>query len=298
MRKWAWALIGAAAMSPGAQGAAQPGQSGPEQPTITVEGRSRDQQINGLIASLPPAPGNGYIVRFEHEACPAILGVPPALRAQVTARMRTVATAAGVPIGSATCRPNIVILVTTDKRRLIAELERHYPYYLGALSRRQVARLAGSPDPSALWHMRGTVDADGRPLVDNEDEFVIQRTTRAGSRLRDLAHPEYVGSVLVLEARAVIGLTTTQLADYAAMRTLSGADPARLPDRSVSTILTLLDVPAGGDVPVTLTSWDLAFLQSLYASDGGHPAPSQRSEIRSEMRSRTQERPVDRPENH
>jgi len=297
MRKWAWTVLGAAAILAGGRGTAQQGQSGPEQPTIVVEGRDRDQQINGLVDSLPPAPANGSIARFEHEACPAILGVPPAQRAQVAGRMRAVGAAAGVPMGSATCRPNIVILVTADKRRLIAELERHYPHYLGALSRRQIARLARSPAPSALWHMRGTVDADGRPLVDNEDEFVIQRTTRAGSRLRELAHPEYVGSVLVVEGRALNGLTTTQLADYAAMRTLTGADPARLPDRSVSTILTLLDASGGRDVPIALTSWDLAFLQSLYASDGGHPASSQRSEIQSGMR-RALDRPADRRENH
>jgi len=39
------------------------------------------------------------------------------------------------------------------------------------------------------------------------------------------------GSVLVVESRALIGLSATQFADYALVRSLTGADPARLPER-------------------------------------------------------------------
>ena len=297
MQRWARVLAGAVAAAMAVPGAAQSGQSAPDQPTIVVEGRDRDQQIDELVDSLPPAPANGHIARFEHNACPAILGVPPAQRALVAARMRAVGAAAGVPMGSATCRPNIVVLVTSDKRQLIAQLARRYPYYLGELSGREVRRLAESPSLSALWHMRGLVDADGREIAPNAGDVAMVQTTRAGSRIVDQAHPEYVGSVLVVEARALDGLTTTQLADYAAVRTFTGADPARLPDRSASTILTLLDAPMGSEVPITLTSWDLALLQSLYASEVNIRAPSQRGEIQAGMR-RTLDRPAERRANH
>ena len=297
MRKMAWIFVAAAAAIVAGPGAAQQEQSAPEQPTITVEGHSPDDQIRALVDSLPPAPANGHIARFEHDACPAILGVPPAQRALIAARMRAVGAAAGVPMGRATCRPNIVILVTSDKRQLIEQLARRYPYFLGELSRRRIARLAESPEPSALWHLNGTVDAAGRVLTASGGNVPVMRTARQGSRIVDQTHPEYVGSVLVLQASALEGLTTTQLADYAAMRTLSGADPARLPGRDGSTILTLLDTPMGSEAPVTLTNWDLAFLQSLYASDVDIHAPGQRGEIQAGMR-RTLEHPGDRPHPH
>jgi hypothetical protein len=298
MRRWAYYLIGMTAAFPGGPGAAQVPPEATEQAPIVVEGRrDRDVEINELVDALPPAPANGHISRFEHDACPAVLGLPPAQRSVVVSRMRAVGAAARVPIGRASCRPNVLLLVTSDKRRLMEQLERHFPDYLGELTGRQVRRLAEGPEPAALWHLRGSVDADGSQLTANVDGVIVQRTTRRGSRIAELAHPEYIGSVLVVETRALDGLTTTQLADYAAMRTFSGADPARLPDRNLSTILTLLDAPMGSTVPITLTAWDLAFLQSLYASNASLYAPGQRGEIEAGMR-RGLERAPDSREHH
>jgi len=76
------------------------------------------------------------------------------------------------------------------------------------------------------------------------------------------------------------------------MRAFTGADPVRLPDRNLTTILTLLDTPMGSEAPVTLTSWDLAFLESLYSSSASTYAPGQRGEIQAGMR-----RALERPSN-
>ncbi|MBV9881401.1 MAG: hypothetical protein JO276_00155 [Sphingomonadaceae bacterium] len=293
MRRWAYILLGSLAAWLCPPLAAQPPSTPTEQAPIVVEGhRDRDSEINELVGALPPAPANGHIRRFEHDACPAVLGLPPAQRDFVVARMRAVGAAARVPIGRPRCMANVLVLVTADKGRLIEQLIRRYPTYLGDLNQDDLRRIMASPAPTALWHLSGIVDADGRQMTPNVDDVVVNRTTRGSSRLTDLAHPEYVGSVLVVERRAVEGLTVTQLADYAAMRVFSGADPARLGDRNLPTILTALDVPMGGEVPITLTAWDLAFLGSLYASNVSIHAPGQRGEIQSGMR-RTLERSAD-----
>jgi hypothetical protein len=284
MRSLSWFLGAMAGACAGAPGLAQDVPSGTEQAPIVVEGRNPDLAISELIESLPPAPPNGHISRFEHAACPAALGLPPAQKDFVVRRMRAVGTAAGVPMGHADCRPNVLLLVTADKRRLIEQLERHYPTYLGELSSRQIARLAQSAEPAILWHLDGMTDVDGRQFDPPGGGAAVLRTTRAGSRLTDQVHMEYTGSILIVETRALPGLTTTQLADYAAMRTFTGADPSRLPNGGLPTILTLLNAPAGSEVPITLTSWDLAFLQSFYASDANVHAPSQRGQIQAGMR--------------
>jgi hypothetical protein len=264
-----------------------------EQAPIVVEGRrDRDIEIRELVNSLTPAPINGHVARFEHAACPAAVGLPPAQRAAVAARMRAVGGEARVPMGSANCRPNVVVMVTSDKRQLIEQLARRFPAYLGELSSSQIASLAQSSEPTALWQLDGLVDADGRALFASGDSVIVNRTTRAESHITDQAHHEFTGSVLIVEARAINGLTTTQLADYAAMRTFTGADPARLPNRGLPTILTIIDAPMESEVPITLTAWDLAFLESLYASDVNIRAPGQRGEIQSGMR-----RALDREEN-
>ena len=284
MGRWSCFLVALAAAAAAAPLAAQTPPAGTEQSPIVVQGRrDRDTEIRELVNTLPPAWVGGHISRFEHSACPAVLGLPPEMRALVIERMRAVARAGGVPVGNANCQPNVVVMVTTDKRQLIELLERRFPNYLGELSDNQVRQLARSPAPAALWHLKGMVDASGRELSAPGEPFVVQRTTHAASRLTDQAHMEFIGSVLIVESRALMGLSTTEFADYAAMRTLTGADPARLPDRSLETILTLLDAPMGSQVPVTLTSWDLAFLESLYTIDPNRYAPGQRGEIRAAM---------------
>jgi hypothetical protein len=283
MRKWSSFLI-ALACACAAPAPAQTPPSGNEQAPIVVQGRrDQDTEIRELVDALPPAWVGGHISRFEHSACPAVLGLPPTMRTLVVERMRAVARAGGVPVGNPGCQPNVVVMVTADKRQLIELLARRFPNYLGELSDTQIARLARSPAPAALWHLNGMVDADGAGLSSPGEPYQVHRTTHAASRLTDQAHMEFIGSVLIVESRALAGLSTTQFADYAAMRTLTGADPARLPDRNLSTILTSLDAPMGSQIPLTLTSWDLAFLESIYASDANRYAPGQRREIRAAM---------------
>lgn len=278
-------VIGTLSLFLGAPLAAQDATSGAEPPPIIVQGqRDRDTEIRELVDSLPRVSADGHLSRFEHSACPAVIGVAPAQRQAIADRMRAVGTAAGVPMGAANCRANVVVLITPDKRALIEQLAHRFPYYMGELSGRQIAALAQSTEPAVLWHLNGLVDADGRALTAHGGEVPVLRTTRPASRITDEAHQEFVGSVLVVETRAVMGLTPGQLADYAAMRTFTGADPARLPGRDPATILTILDAPMGSEVPITLTRWDLAFLRSLYASDANVHAPEQRGEIRAGMR--------------
>jgi len=285
MRGRAYFLIGGLALLLAGPVGAQDAGNAPEQTPIIVQGqRNPDQAINDLVSSLPPAPPSGHIERFEHSACPVVLGVSPRQRAAVVARMRAVGAAGGVPMGAPDCRPNVLVLVTSNKRQFIEQLARRFPTYFGERSGREIERLAQSPGPAALWHLNGMVDADGRQFDPPSNSVAVLRTTRAGSRLTDQAHSEFIGSVLVIESGAMEGLTTTQLADYAAMRAFTGADPARLANRNLSTILALLDTQMGSAAPVTLTDWDLAFLESLYRSDPNIHAPGQRGEIRSGMR--------------
>ena len=286
MRKGSWfaaALLSALAGTPAVAQQAPPES---EQAPIVVHGQDRDTQIRQMIDALPKVRSNGHIAPFEEATCPVVLGLSPSQAAYTVQRMRTVAKAAGVPVGKPKCLPNLLVLVTADKRRLIEYLTRHNQDYLGDLGNRDAMRLARDPSPTALWYLTGTVDADGRVGNYPGADFAVQRTTRPGSRLTDSGHRAFMGSVLVVESHALIGLSTTQFADYALVRSLSGADPARLPERDASTVLTALDAAMGTEIPLTLTKWDLAFLQSIYAIDPNRYAPLQRSEISNAMKRR------------
>jgi hypothetical protein len=144
-----------------------------------------------------------------------------------------------------------------------------------------VRRLAREPGPAAAWHLEGPpLDADGMVIGEQAGGVRINRTVRSGSRVTPATRAHFDAAVVVVESKALEGLTTTQLADYAAMRAFARIDATRVEQASAPTILKVLGAPMGSEVPITLTEWDLAFLRGLYASPAGLHAASQRSEIR------------------
>jgi len=287
IRKTAAFLLAAVAAAPSmaAQPAPAPAPE-PDRPAIVVEGR-RDQAraVREFLNALPFAGPAEHIARFERAACPAVLGLRADHNAQVVERMRRVAREAGIPLGKPQCAPNVLVLVTADKAALLDEIARRHPYLVASLTRGEVKALQKSPAPDALWHLRESIGVDGRLLTpDAVAGVVINRTTERPSRLRDFAHPTLAGAVLILEMRALTGLTPTQVADYALMRAFTGIDPARIPPDNPGSILKLLETPVGGEVPITLTRWDMAFIRSFYGSDVDRFAPGQRGEIAAGMK--------------
>jgi hypothetical protein len=255
-------------------------------PDILVTGQDVDRQVRDFVGALTEAPPRGQLSRFERRVCPAAVGLSPTQKAAVAERLRRVAEAAGLDVAGASCTPNVLLIVTGDKRAFIESLEREYPYYFGDMTSAAVRRLARSPGPAAAWQIQGPpLDAEGlemprAPGGASGADYYVNRTTRTGSRITAAARPRFQAAAVVVEQRSLDGLTTTQLADYAAMRAFARTDPERLPASSPATILKILEAPMGSEVPLSLTPWDLSFLKALYAGTGKLFAASQRSEIR------------------
>ena len=255
----------------------------PDGPDIIVTApRPIDDEVRDFVGALTETPGTRQLSRFEtRAACPTAVGIPVAQRDAVVRRMRRVAAGAGVPLAKEKCDANILVIVTRDKKVLIETLARRYSYLLGTLTPKQVRELAASPGPAAAWQLAGPqLNADGKAMVaDPDSDTYINFTTLGGSRITAGARPQFAAAVVVVESKALVGLTTTQFADYAAMRTYASTDPARLKGVNVSTILKILDAAPDSEVPVTLTSWDMGFLRGLYTSPVNLRADAQRSAI-------------------
>lgn len=280
-------LTAAALMLPGAavtQTAPQPPQAPPQDAPITVTGdREAQRQVADFVAALTAASPQGLLSRFENwHVCPAAAGLAPEQRTAVADRLRRVAAAAGIEVGGASCIPNVLVLVADDKKAMIREFGRRYPGYMGEMSRAERRRLVESPGPAAAWHVKGApINADGMEVAyDGEGQAYMNRTARALSRITVAARPQFAAAVVVVERRALEGLTVTQLADYAAMRTLIRTDPRALAASPIPSILKVLEAPMGSALPLTLTRWDFGVLCGLYAARANVYAASQRSEIR------------------
>lgn len=256
----------------------------PEDDVVIVGSTEREtkREVREFVRALASIPGSiDPIARFDcAPLCPAAVGLSNAQNAAVTARMRRVARSANIPLAAPGCRATALLIVAPDKRELITALRREHPAYF-LTGNVMVGDPGKQPGPASAWHLRGRLDRNGNPV--SSERGAIVSLPAASSRFSPAFRPIFFAAVVVVEAEAAIGLTTTQLGDYAAMRAFSAADPAKLKKSQTPTILTVLDAGPSAQVPVTLTHWDLAYLRALYSTPERLDSPRQRTTMANRM---------------
>ncbi len=250
--------------------------------TITVNGR-RDpkQEVDEFVRSLVPSGPRSHVNRFEQSVCPIALGLPPAQAAALARRMTLIAKQGGLTVGGTGCSPNVYVMVTRDKNLLLAELRRRYPEAFGSLSTFAIRRLSHQPGPAVVWHSEGPpISARGTELFfDEQKGYYVNQSTEQPSRISAGGRRQFSSAVVVVERAALEGLTVTQLADYAAMRAYTAADPAKLTTTTAPSILRVLEAPENSLVPLSVTNWDLGYLRGFYGGNRNLGVNAQRSQI-------------------
>lgn len=274
------------ALALGVQAAPAPPADTQEPPSeIVVQGtRVGKKQIRDFVKAVSDMPSTGQLARFQAKACPVVMGLPPAQNAAIAERMRRVAAEAKVGVAPAGCTPNVFVIVAADKTAAIAELERRFPSYFSGMTDREVHRLEASASPAVAWQVRTRFSADGQFLEKPIGGFSVVRGTYNPSRLHSSSVPTFVASVVVIDLKSAGGLTVTQLADYAAMRTFAATDPDRVVKTGAPTILGVLGQPDDKPLPITLTYWDLGLLKALYSTDNSYYVGYQRGDMEQVMK--------------
>lgn len=252
---------------------------------LEAAGGGPDAPVHGYVEAVGVPASDGRMVRFETPVCPKAYGLPDELNSQITDRMRTVAAAVGALVMPAGCKPNLLLFVPKDRKRLFAEFRQSRPEIFGRMSDLEIGALASSSDPSVAWQILKQRGADGRELSGawREGQPLIQESV-TNSRLIPLARSVLDTSVVVLDARSVVGMTAIELADYAAMRGLAQTREPESGDPGVATILTIFhDKQRGTPAPLSLTATDLAYLTSLYRNASTFESP-RRADLESEMK--------------
>jgi hypothetical protein len=249
-----------------------------DQDVIVTGTLAREQEIRDFVGALTrQVPMTGQISRFEAAICPAAYGLSAPVRATIVNRMRQVAAYVGLRVAGETCRPNLLLMVTRDKRAFLGQLATRHPEFFD-YREYSPRRVIAQPGPVSAWHEEVEFNADGQPLS-VQGGFSVNRTGRAQSHITAATRPVFIAAAVVVESGALTGLSTIQLADYALMRGLARTDPHRLTPSSPPSILTAIEAPMGSEVPITITRWDLGFLRGLYASQANLRAPQQRAQI-------------------
>lgn len=269
-------------------------------PQIIVPGdldeSARKKAINHFIRSVMRAP-KGQYARFNAPICPSVIGFSDKVEALIEARIREVSEAAGIELAGEKCKPNLHLMTVEDGRETIRRLRSRRTGAFGQMLPAYQEAIARGNGPVFNWHAVFPISTDdGRnraALGTGYVPDVVSDPGRAGisllsengfnagmtnvkSRLLQPVKQDITHGFVLIESKALLGLSPIQIADFAAMRGLLSANPESEDLGPVSTIMTLFDDADDEQLP-GLTEWDLALLAALYKAPADLSADRQRS---------------------
>lgn len=270
----------------------------PSDPITVTAPRLTDAEIaaraSAYVRTVLPTPLLGQYGRWNGKVCVQVAGIEDGPAEQVAARIRAIATSAGIEVAAAGCRPNLTIVFSPDARTTVAAIVRKKPRALIKVDPVTRAALRAASLPVRWWYGTQITSRDGMPVT-TQSAALMSGQGGEGKPLIDLipAGPDAVmtdgysssiihtnlkvsidAAIAIVDVPLATGKTLDAVGDYVALVTLA---PMRLPPPApgVPSILTLFD-PAS-DVPAGLSAWDRAYLAGLYAIPAARQARQQRS---------------------
>lgn len=261
-------------------------ESGNSNDAVIVQGlKTKDLKnaIGAYVRDMTSMDETGPLARYQpKDYCPAVLGLHDALDREITARMRQVADAAGVKPAPPGCPTSALVIVVDDKEAFIKAFQKQRPIYF----KDPKGELWSPPKengPAISWQLTQQMDPDGNPVSSDSQGVRYVQSAQGGSRINSMITVAIAMSVVIIERKALVGLSTMQIADYALMRSLTDRPPADLNVAKRLSILGVIDAPMGAETPASLTQWDFAYLKGRYASDPRSYGTRQSSVIRQSM---------------
>ncbi|WP_343345638.1 hypothetical protein WJT74_00625 [Sphingomicrobium sp. XHP0239] len=246
---------------------------------IEVDGQKAREQARDITART-----NSYsepMARFQGEICPGVWGLLEDNAQAVIDRIFANAEAADVPVNrEPNCKANVWAIVVNDPAATYAELLEDNSPLVRTLSKAERNAVREQQGPVRAWNIVSTRDEDGNAVLTGfelaaEWQSAITNGTPPPSvptsRMSRLHIPVRVDLELsvVLVARSSLGdIDSYALADYVTMRALARTqEPDELTD--FDTVLSLF---AEGRRADRMTTFDRAYLRSLYLSSAHRPS--------------------------
>ena len=136
------------------------------------------------------------------------------------------------------------------------------------------------PSPGRrVWSSVEPKKANGAPLPRYRGKIAVPGVWGQMNRWFLSTRTDINTALVVFDREAVLGMTLTQLADYATMRGLTHTRDASA-DEDMETILALF--AQEGRSPDALTSFDVGYLRSVYLADASLPAVNRLLNVRQE----------------
>lgn len=217
-------------------------------------------QVSGSVLHEP-------LAQMRKRICPGIIGLPQDMAEMIVGRIRYNAERIGMPAASEeACDPNIVVAFVRDGKAEVAALVETQPQVFSRLPRAELQALLAEAGPVRAWSNTVVRSRHGDQLMGRTDNLVDIPMLNVGNSHSHIfaAHRYDIDSaVILIDLAAIDGMLVSQIADYVTMRSFARTRPVS-GDTAADTILSLFD-PEGA-APSGLTTFDLAYLKSLYDS--------------------------------
>jgi len=237
---------------------------------VVVDARSVGVMVNNFVDEVIAAPPGRGPARWDRTVCVGVANLRPVAAQQMIDRVSQIAMDVGLEPGEPGCKPNVLVVVTTDGAGMARGLAQARPLAfrpgVGGSTRGSHAFdvFRNSDRPVRWWHVSLPVDSEtGAPAVRMRGEESGPAIDGTASRLRTTIRNDLRRVFIIVDFDQAASVTFQQLSDYVAMVALSQVDPDA-ETRSYDTVLNVFDNPHAAE---GLTDWDLAYLKSLYTAE-------------------------------
>ena len=280
-------LIFLTAMSVAAPSTAQTSDHKTPQEVI-VEGKRNHRDAAHRFVNEITVETEDQVAQFGEPVCPLTLGLSPTYNGVITERVLKDAKDTGVRVAKGRCEPNVIIMISDDGHQLLDRLHTDRGPMFEDIPLHDLHALLDEPGPVHAWQGVELLDNSGFPVGIRDPNGVhgpspvAEAPVAKGfmpSRLQQAFRRRIDTAFVVIDAKAIDGLTLMQVADYAAMRTLAITRNPKGASMAQDSILTLFDGASGSSKPASLSRSDAAYLHALYATSSATLASTQKSNM-------------------
>jgi hypothetical protein len=257
--------------------------------------------VKAFVDEIALTPTGRGFARWQRDVCVGVHNVRQDAAQYIADRISLLAHEVGLKPGKPGCRPDVVIIFTTDGTQTATSMVENQPRLFEPnaglsgmnLPHEDLQKFAESDRPVRWWHVSMPVDArtGQRAIVMAQDGHSPPVVNVGGgpSRLQSGVRDEMVYIVIVVDATKLLGKTWQQLGDYLAIVSLAQIDP----NADLSAIDSILNLFENPQAYSGLTDWDRSYMRALYAFNQERIPEIQSGDLVSQMARRESDTDVD-----
>lgn len=245
-------------------------------------------EIGRFIDEIVVLPAGRGFARWQDSVCVGVHNLERNAAQYLVDAVSALAVDVGLSPGEPGCRPDVVIIFSTDGKQTASYIvENHRRLLRPSGEGGQHLGFAGlkefveSDRPVRWWHLSLPVDArTGAPAIEQREQegnpvVAVEGASRIHSGIRDAMQRV----IIIVDSTKLTGTTWQQLGDYLAVASLAQVDLDTDPG-AFDSILNLFSNPKAYS---GLTDWDRSYIRALYTFEQRRNAKLQQSEIISQM---------------